>query len=212
MTSRTPEHAVNPQFIQRWSPRAYSHEAISQTELMSLFEAARWAPSTSNTQPWRFVYALAGSGDFEAMCQTLAPTNRAWAQRASALIAVISATVAVAPGSNETKPLPVHAFDTGAAWMSLALQAHLMGWSTHAMGGVDRDALRRVLAVPETFAHRRAIGHCLQRTPGAPPVSRGHRQHDRFVGAVCEPPAITTALAPRFVNRPPTQPPWRLGS
>ena len=152
MTSRTPEHAVNPQFIQRWSPRAYSTEAISQTELMSLFEAARWAPSTSNTQPWRFVYALAGSGDFEAMCQTLVPTNRAWAQRASALIAVISATVAVAPGSNETKPLPVHAFDTGAAWMSLALQAHLKGWSTHAMGGVDKDALRRVLAVPEAFA------------------------------------------------------------
>jgi len=152
MTSRTPEHTVDPQFIQRWSPRAYSHEAITQAELMSLFEAARWAPSTSNTQPWRFVYALAGSSNFEAMSQTLAPTNRAWAQRASALIAVISATVAVAPGSNETKPLPVHAFDTGAAWMSLALQAHLMGWSTHAMGGVDKDALRSVLAVPDTFA------------------------------------------------------------
>ena len=152
MTSRTPEHPVDPQFIQRWSPRAYSNEAISQAELMSLFEAARWTPSTSNTQPWRFVYALGGSGDFEAMCGTLAPANRAWAQRASALIAVVSATATVAPGSEESKPLPMHAFDTGAAWMSLALQAHLMGWSTHAMGGVDRDALRRLLAVPEAFA------------------------------------------------------------
>ena len=152
MTSRTPEYTVDPQFIERWSPRAYSNQAITQSELMSLFEAARWAPSTSNTQPWRFVYSLAGTEGFEAMCQTLAAGNRVWAHRAAALIAVISATVAAAPGSNDTKPLPVHAFDTGAAWMSLALQAHLKGWCTHAMGGVDKDALRRVLAVPDAFA------------------------------------------------------------
>jgi len=152
MTSRTPEHAVDPQFIERWSPRAYSGQAITPAELMSLFEAARWTPSTSNTQPWRFVYTLAGTEGFEAMCQTLAAGNRVWAHRAAALIAVISATSTVAAGTTEAKPAPNHAFDTGAAWMSLALQAHLKGWCTHAMGGVDKDALRRVLAVPDAFA------------------------------------------------------------
>jgi nitroreductase len=91
MSSRTPEFPVDADFIQRWSPRSLTGKAMSRAELMSLFEAARWAPSTSNTQPWRFVYGLAGSADFDAICQTLAPTNRAWAHRASALIAVISA-------------------------------------------------------------------------------------------------------------------------
>ena len=152
MSSRTPEFPVDADFIQRWSPRSFTGKAMDRAELMSLFEAARWTPSTSNTQPWRFVYGLAGSADFDAICQTLAPTNRAWAHRASALIAVISATVAAAPGSTEAKPLPVHAFDTGAAWMSLALQAHKMGWHTHAMGGVDKEALRKALGVPDTFA------------------------------------------------------------
>lgn len=152
MTTRTPEFPVDPAFIQRWSPRSFTRKAIDQAELMSLFEAARWTPSTMNTQPWRFVYGLAGSPAFDTLCQTLVPTNQAWAHRASALIAVMSATVAVAPGSTEAKPLPVHAFDTGAAWMSLALQAHKMGWRTHAMGGFDRDALRQALSVPATFA------------------------------------------------------------
>jgi nitroreductase len=146
MSSRTPEYAVHPQFIQRWSPRAYSGQAITQAELMSLFEAARWTPSTSNTQPWRFVYALAGSAHFEAMCQTLAPGNRLWAHRAAALIAVISATSTQASDNSETKPLLNHAFDTGAAWMALT------GWTTHAMAGVDKEALRQTLGVPLAYA------------------------------------------------------------
>lgn len=156
MNPRTPEFPVDPQFVQRWSPRAYADKAITTAELMSLFEAARWTPSTSNTQPWRFVYGLAGSPGFDAICQTLAPTNRAWAHRAAALITVISATSTVAPGASEAKPTPNHSFDTGAAWMSLALQAHHLGWCTHAMGGVDRDALRQALGVPDSF-----VLHCV---------------------------------------------------
>ncbi len=119
---------------------------------MSLFEAARWAPSTSNTQPWRFVYGLAGSPGFDAIFGTLVPFNQGWASKASALIAVLSATSSVAPGTTEAKPSPNHAFDTGAAWMSLALQAETMGWRTHAMGGFNADALRTALGVPDGFA------------------------------------------------------------
>ena len=152
MTTRTPEHPANPQFLQRWSPRAFTGKPLPKPELMSMFEAARWAPSTSNTQPWRFVYGLAGSEGFDAIFRTLMPFNQAWAHRASALIAVLSATSSVAPGGTEAKPSPNHAFDTGAAWMSLALQAHQLGWCTHAMGGFDKAALREALGVPEAFA------------------------------------------------------------
>ena len=65
MSSRTTEFPVDADFIQRWSPRSFTGKAMSRAELMSLFEAARWAPSTSNTQPWRFVYGLAGSAEDE---------------------------------------------------------------------------------------------------------------------------------------------------
>lgn len=152
MSPRSPEYPVDPQFIDRWSTRAFTGRPIPVAELMSLFEAARWAPSASNTQPWRFVYALAGSDSFNAILRTLVAFNQGWAHRASALIAVISATEALASGSTQSKPSPNHAFDTGAAWMSLALQAVRMGWRTHAMGGFDKDALRQALGVPPAFA------------------------------------------------------------
>lgn len=150
--TRTAQAPVAAPFINRWSPRAFTGKAITNAEMMSLFEAARWAPSTSNTQPWRFVYGLAGSAGFNAIFSTLVPFNQTWAQKASALIAVLSATSSVAPGTTEAKPSPNHAFDTGAAWMSLALQAETMGWRTHAMGGFNADALRTQLGVPEGFA------------------------------------------------------------
>ena len=152
MTHRTTEATVDPRFTSRWSPRAFTGEAISAAEMMSLFEAARWAPSTSNTQPWRFVYGLSGSEGFARIFGTLVPFNQGWAKNASALIAVLSATESVAPGTTEAKPSPNHAFDTGAAWMSLALQAEAMGLRTHAMGGFDANALRTALGVPATLA------------------------------------------------------------
>ena len=150
--TRTAQAPVDARFIERWSPRSFTGKAITAQEMMSLFEAARWAPSTSNTQPWRFVYGLAGSAGFDAIFNSLVAFNQGWANKASALIAVCSATTSVAPGTTEAKPSPNHAFDTGAAWMSLALQAETMGWRTHAMGGFNADALRQALGVPDGFA------------------------------------------------------------
>lgn len=152
MTTRHPSAPIDPQFTQRWSPRAFTGEPIAHADLMSLFEAARWAPSTSNTQPWRFVYGTVGTPGFDAIFGTLVAFNQGWAKKASALIAICSATESVAPGTTEAKPSPNHAFDTGAAWMSLALQAEKMGWRTHAMGGFDKEALRAALQVPDRFA------------------------------------------------------------
>src|SRR5690242_19360370 len=99
--ARAPELAVDPIFVQRWSPRAFTGEEIAEATLMSFFEAARWAPSAMNAQPWRFVYARAGTPAFERFLSVLAPANQAWAARASALIAVVSATTLSLPDRTE---------------------------------------------------------------------------------------------------------------
>ena len=150
--TRTAEHPIQAQFTERWSPRAFTGEALPLATLQSLFEAARWAPSAFNAQPWRFVYGLAGTPAFATLFDTLAPANQAWAHRAGALVAVISATQFTAAGKTEPQALGSHAFDAGAAWALLALQAQALGWHTHAMGGFDRDRLRTALGVPETHA------------------------------------------------------------
>ncbi|MEJ6005654.1 nitroreductase family protein [Paucibacter sp. AS339] len=149
MSTRIAEYPIHSQFTERWSPRALSGEAIARETLLSFFEAARWAPSSSNVQPWRFVYGLAGTPAFDAIFASLVPFNQDWAVRASALVAVISAKNWPKREGSETKPFGSHSFDTGSAWMSLALQAHHAGWVAHAMGGFDAARLRQALAVPE---------------------------------------------------------------
>lgn len=147
---RIAEHPIHPQFTGRWSPRAFTGEPLLLEQLLPLFEAARWAPSASNTQPWRFVYGLAGTPAFAGILDGLVPFNQAWAGRAGALVVLISATQGLPPGQTEAKPLPWHALDTGAAWMSLALQAQADGLVAHAMGGFDAAKLRQTLGVPAT--------------------------------------------------------------
>lgn len=149
MSTRTPDHPIHPQFIARWSPRAFTGEAIPLQQLMSLLEAARWAPSGSNAQPWRFIYALAGTPAWAPMFDTLAGANQVWAQKASALVLVLSARQFVPPGKTDPQPMPSHAFDAGAAWACLALQASLDGWAAHGMGGFDKDRARAALGVPD---------------------------------------------------------------
>nr|WP_295079322.1 nitroreductase family protein [uncultured Roseateles sp.] len=149
--SRETEFPIHPQFTGRWSPRALTGEAIELPTLLSFFEAARWAPSASNVQPWRFVYGLKGTPGFEAIFASLVDFNKGWAKNASALVAVISAETWLPHGTTEPLAFATHAFDTGAAWASLALQAHQAGWVSHAMGGFDAAALRQELAVPAGF-------------------------------------------------------------
>jgi len=112
---------------------------------MAFLEAARWAPSSYNIQPWRFVYARRGGNGWTSILEALNPFNQAWAQHAAVLVVVLSAAEAPASDGEAARPNPAHAFDAGAAWASLALQAHLSGWATHAMGGFDAAKLRQAL-------------------------------------------------------------------
>lgn len=148
--TRTADHPIDPQFLNRWSPRAFAPEAMSEADVLCVLEAARWAPSASNLQPWRFAYGLRGDAGFAAMAGSLAASNRVWADKAAALVVVASAQTVTKEGAEV--PNRTHAFDAGAAWAQLALQAHLSGWVAHAMGGFDQDALRAAIAVPEGFA------------------------------------------------------------
>lgn len=117
---------------------------------MTLLEAARWSPSASNVQPWRFAYGLRGDGAFEKLAMALANGNRIWAQHAAALILVGSQRFR-ANSDGDMVPHATHAFDAGAAWAHLALQAHLKGLIAHAMGGFDHEKARLAMNVAETI-------------------------------------------------------------
>jgi nitroreductase len=145
---RTAEYDVDPMFLERWSPRAFTGEAMPQETLLSLFEAAHWAPSAFNGQPWRFVYAHKGTEHFDRLLDVLIPYNQAWAKNASVLLFVISDRFRRSEG-REPAPVLSHSFDAGAAWGYLALQASRAGWAAHGMAGFDLTRAYDVLGVSD---------------------------------------------------------------
>jgi len=148
--ARVPEYPVEPLFVDRWSPRSFTGEPVPDAVLQSAFEAARWAPSASNVQPWRFLVARNGDAHWDAFVALLAPRNALWAAKASALIVIVSSLWVERRG--EIVANSAHSFDAGAAWANFAHQALLLGWHTHGIGGFDREAARTALGVPEDFA------------------------------------------------------------
>lgn len=158
--TRRPDHAAHPMFPARWSPRAFSDQPVSAEQVLVLLEAARFAPSASNHQPWRFVWALRGDDGFAAIRDALVPFNATWAGKAAALIVVATKSTVTTKDGAEA-PNHYAAFDAGAAWMSLALQARTSGLMAHAMAGFDHAALARAVALPEGHALHAvvAVGH-----------------------------------------------------
>ena len=146
---RTADHPIEPIFLDRWSPRSFSGEPVPDAVLASAFEAARWAPSAFNAQPWRFLVARPDTPDWVDFVSLLAPFNERWAAQASALIVIVSADSAQRRGA--VIPNVTHSFDAGAAWANFAHQALLLGWHTHGIGGFDRDAARSLLGIPDDF-------------------------------------------------------------
>ena len=124
-----------------------SGEEIQEEDLMTLFEAARWAPSSYNNQPWRILYARRGTEHWQLFFDLLADGNKTWAKDAAALLLFASKTTFDFNG----KPYPTHSFDTGAAWENLALQGSLRGLVVHGMQGFDYERARADLDIPEGF-------------------------------------------------------------
>ncbi len=142
--NRQPNYPIEPLIYSRWSPRAMSGEALSQDELLQLFEAARWAPSSQNRQPWTFLYAHRESHYWPTYFELLSEFNQLWAINAGVLV-VVTAQIKFDDHQSE-----VTKFDTGAAWQNLALEATKMGLVAHAMGGFDHQQVKEKLNVPDT--------------------------------------------------------------
>jgi nitroreductase len=151
MSPRHPDHPIDPLFLDRWSPRAFDGSDIPDEDLLSLFEAARWAPSAFNSQPWRFLYAKRGDADWEHFLSLLIAWNQRWARTASVLIFILSDTLPFLDKAGEPASSHTHSFDAGAAWACLALQATRMGYHAHGMSGVEFERARIELRVPERF-------------------------------------------------------------
>ncbi|MBK6341768.1 MAG: nitroreductase family protein [Flavobacteriales bacterium] len=137
------EHDVHPLIKQRFSPRAFSREALTDKELHTLFEAASWAPSSMNEQPWRFRFAHRGSASFESLRATFSAGNQPWAPNAAAIIAISARTHHERNGA----PNATWQFDAGLAVGNLLLQATSMGLHGHILGGFDHDSAIDLLGV-----------------------------------------------------------------
>jgi nitroreductase len=142
---------VSSLFLTRWSARAMTAEPIPDEILFALFEAARYAPSSYNSQPWRFAYAKRGDAAFPRFVECLSAPNKAWAGEASALVLIASRAAFVPPGGTEEIVSPSASFDAGSAWASLAFQAALLGWTTRAMGGFDKERARLATGAPASL-------------------------------------------------------------
>lgn len=143
---RKADHPIDRIFLDRWSPRAMSGGEIPGTELMSLFEAARWAPSSNNNQPWRILYARRNTEHWPLFFNLLTDSNKIWAKNASALLLMVSKNT-----FENGRPSRTHSYDTGAAWENLALQGNLRGYVVHGMQGFDYELARSSLNIPDGF-------------------------------------------------------------
>jgi nitroreductase len=150
--ARTSEYPINEQFLDRWSPRAFSDRPVTEEQVMTMLEAGRWAPSASNLQPWRFFYGLRGEPEFDTLLSLLVPFNESWAKNAGALIFITSVTSFDGSRQNLT-----HSFDAGSAFMSLSLQAHDMGLTAHGMAGIEYEKVPVVLHLPENLKVEAAV-------------------------------------------------------
>jgi len=147
LEERIADHPIEAVLLKRWSPRAMDGEPLPDEHLFSLFEAARWAPSTYNEQEWRFLYAKRDSEYWDTFFGLLMEANQVWCVNASALIVVLSKKTFTKNG----KPNPVHTLDAGAAMQNLLLQAAAMNLVGHGMAGFDRGKTRAQLGVPDDY-------------------------------------------------------------
>ena len=143
---RKADNKVNKLFLKRWSPRAMSGEKITKKEMNSLLEAARWAPSSYNGQPWRFYYALRGDKHFDTYMDIVNEFNQSWAEHSGALIIVASTGVFEHNG----EPDNTHKLSVGAAYENLALQGADMDLVVHGMAGFDYEAAKEYTDMPDS--------------------------------------------------------------
>ena len=172
-TTRQTDTALAPMFLHRWSPRAFDGSVMASEDLRTILDAGRWAPSSYNYQPWRFLFATRDEAEsWSQFVDLLIPFNAVWAADASALVFIVSELTMGSPD----KPSHSHSFDSGAAWAGIALQAHMLGYHAHAMVGFDFDRAREVLAVPDSFRIEAAVAIGRRGDPASLPEKLRERE------------------------------------
>lgn len=145
--NRKPNHPINPLIAGRWSPRAMTGDPLPDSEIASLFEAARWAPSSYNNQPWRFLYAKQNTAQWDLFFNLLVPFNQQWCAKAS----LLGISLARKNFFHNNKPSRTHAYDTGAAWALLCLEGATRDLIVHGMEGFDYAKARATLHIPDDY-------------------------------------------------------------
>jgi len=145
--NRKANYDIHPLILNRWSPRSMTGEKLTNQELMPLFEAARWAPSSYNAQLWKFLYAKRNTENWKDFFGLLVKGNKIWAKNAAVLVVVISRK----NYEYNEKPAVTNKFDAGAAWENLALEGGSRGLVVHGMEGFDYAGAREVLRIPDDF-------------------------------------------------------------
>jgi nitroreductase len=138
---------IIPEILHRWSPRSFTDRPVSPADLATVFEAAHWAASSYNEQPWRFLVGARGSDAYQKIFSSLIELNQAWAKMAPVLILGTAKTTF----SHNNTPNAVALYDLGAAAATLCYQATALGLHTHQMGGFDRDIARKAFNIPDDF-------------------------------------------------------------
>ena len=149
--TRSADYPIDDMFLKRWSPRAFNGEAMAEKDLMTMLEAGRWAASSYNSQPWRFLWARRDTPHWDKFVGLLNEFNQTWAKDASALVFLVSNSVMRPPGADADVPSRTHTLDAGTASGYITLQASLMGWYAHGMVGFDAERSFVELDVPKGY-------------------------------------------------------------
>jgi len=172
LAARPTTYDVHPNVLSRWSPRAFEEREVPEDVLFGLFEAARYAPSANNEQPWRYVLARTKE-DREKFYGFINEGNRSWCERAPAL-ALLAAKKTSAKTGN---PMRTYAFDAGSSWALLALEATNKGLYTHAMGGFDGAKAKEALGFSDDYEPMVVIAIGYRGDPAV--LTEGQREREK---------------------------------
>lgn len=162
----------------RWSPRTFSPRPVESEKLVPIFEAARWAPSSYNAQPWAFLVATREDAEgYNRLLSTLVDVNRQWAQQAPVLILA----VARLDFTHAARPNRHALYDLGQAVANLTVQATALDLHVHQMGGFDPRAARELFAIPAGYEPVAVLALGYQEGPSADPAARTRRPLADFV-------------------------------
>ncbi len=137
---------IHPVIKNRWSPRSFAPKPVSSDQLERIFEAARWAPSSFNEQPWRFIAGVKGDGTWEKLHECLVEFNQIWTEPAPVLILAIGNKLSAKGEKNS-----VYQYDVGQSMAYITLQAEAEGLRSHQMGGFSKEKARKLFDIPEDY-------------------------------------------------------------